>query len=111
MCPALLDAVAERDALAAKVKHLEYLLEGAGVCVECYANGWHKLDCSRRRAADALDGGGRPMSRVRKNAAALFLVVLGICLYGWQVFSTSHINGLTLLSLILITIGIWRYTE
>lgn len=51
------------------------------------------------------------MNRERRNAAALSLVVLGICLFGWQVFSTSHINGLTLLSLILVTIGIWRYTE
>ena len=60
--PALLDAAAERDALraerdalAAKVEDLECVLAGAGVCVECYANGWHKLDCSRRRTARALD--------------------------------------------------------
>lgn len=59
LLPALLDATAERDALAAKVEDLECVLAGAGVCVECYANGWHKLDCSRRRAADALDGADR----------------------------------------------------
>lgn len=53
--PALLDAAAERDTLAAKVEDLECALEGAGVCLECYANGWHKLDCSRRRIDDALD--------------------------------------------------------
>ena len=59
---ALLDAAAERDALRAerdalaeKVEDLECVLAGAGVCVECYANGWHKLDCSRRRTARALD--------------------------------------------------------
>ena len=50
---------AERDALAAKVEDLECVLAGAGVCVECYANGWHKLDCSRRRTAHALDGTDR----------------------------------------------------
>ena len=54
---AQLDAVtAERDALAEKVEDLECVLAGAGFCVECYANGRHKLDCSRRRTASALDG-------------------------------------------------------
>lgn len=52
--------LAERDALAAKVEDLECVLAGAGVCVECYANGWHKLDCSRRSTARALDGEARP---------------------------------------------------
>ena len=51
------------------------------------------------------------MNRERRNATALSLVVLGMSLFGWQVFSTSHISGLTLLSLIIMTIGIWRYTE
>ena len=54
------EVTAERDALAAKVEDLECVLAGAGVCVECYANGWHKLDCSRRRTARALDGEARP---------------------------------------------------
>ena len=49
----------ERDALAAKVEDLECVLAGAGVCVECFANGWHKLDCSRRRTARAIDGEAR----------------------------------------------------
>ena len=51
------------------------------------------------------------MSRERKNAAALFLVALGICLFGWQVIVEYTVNGLTLLGLILVAIGIWGYTE
>lgn len=51
------------------------------------------------------------MSRERGNAAALFLVALGICLFGWQIIVAYTFNGLTLLSLIIMAIGIWRYTE
>ena len=55
--------------------------------------------------------GERERERALKNGVALFLIVLGLVLFGWQAIVAYTFNGLTLVGLILIVIGIWRYTE